>query len=71
MTVFVLFGIFVSLTFVLVGMLIKVFFSILMYGRLWFWLRIELNDVSVVEDGGKDCVGYAGNNNSDRQDPGL
>ena len=37
-------------------MFAKVFFYILMYGRLRFCLRRELNDVSVVEDGGKDCV---------------
>ena len=38
-----------------------------MYSRL----RRELNDVSVVEDGGKDCVGYDGNNNGDGQGPGF
>ena len=52
-------------------MFLKIIFSILMYGRLRFCLRRELNDVSVVEDGGKDCVGYDGNNNGDGQGPGL
>ena len=66
-----MFGIFVNLTFVLVGMFTKVFFSILMYGRLRFCLRRELNDVSVVEDGGKDRVGHDGNNNGDGQGPGF